>query len=235
VSYPYRLTLSYAPRATRLERVRLADAAYDQLRSTWASCEAVWERNPHGADQRRDACLTVLAPLSEFILRIDASQFACERLNDVLVAFDELHSGRRSTLLSPAPVHPGTMSMTDLMQQAVAQVCVDLLRQAGFPAGDARKRTADLFEKHQLPKFSQAKLRSVGSRLTGRGCTLDPAYDLYEWASRHAVGVRNELGIGELRRTQALRLADKLIELAKKRDHRRDFFFAHREDSSELP
>ena len=231
MTYQVSLTLSYQPCLSRLAMMRLAGASFDRLRETVEVAGVLWSQSPKGQDERREACLQVLAAATHHLTDVGVSQFARERLNDLLVAFDELRSGRHSVLLTPSPVHAGTPSMTDLAQQAMAQVCVDLLRQAGWSAGDARRKIAGLFEKHKIPKFGESKLRTIGSRLTGRGATQDPAYDLYEWASGHAKRVQAQLGMTSMTSLRALKLADTLVALTKKRDHRRDFFFALGEDS----
>ena len=232
MTYLVSLSLSYELSLSRLAKARLAGASFDRFAETVKVAGVLWSRSPKGPDERREACLQVLAAATQHLVDVGVSQFARVRLNDLLVAFDELRSGRHSVLLAPSPVHPGTPSMTDLAQQAMAQVCVDVLRRSGWSAGDARKKTAGLYEKYKLPKFSESKLRTIGSRLTGRGATQDPAYDLYEWACEHAERVQAQLGMGSLNSSRALKLADTLVALTKNRDHRRDFFFAPEEDSS---
>jgi hypothetical protein len=227
--------VAFRDRKTRLEQAREIEGLLEYFANIAVESEAVWEQTDKSADARRDACLNVFAPATQILTRLNGSQFVRDRLNDVLVAFDELRSGRHSVLLAPAPVHPGTPSVTDLGQQAMAQVCVDILRTSGLSAADARKATAGLLEKYKLPKFSESKLRAIGSRLKGAGATQDPAYDLYQWAARHADNVKAQLGIREMSRSRALKLADILVGLTKNRDHRRDFFFAPGEDSSEVP
>ena len=168
--------------------------------------------------------------------RIGISSYANERLNDILVALGELQCGRHSVLLSPAPVHPGKFSATDLQQQGLAQVCVDLLRDAGMSATEARAKVSHLFDRHQLPKFGEAKLRLLNTRLKGPGCTQDEAYDMYVWAKTHFEKTAKQLGLNPSESVaKAVKVANILIGLSKRRDHRRDFYFAPREDSSETP
>jgi hypothetical protein len=197
----------------------------------------MWEATPSkDADALRDACTVVLAQVVGFAKDIGIPEHAVLRLNDLLVALGELHHGRKSSLLTPAPVHPGSFSASDLAQQGIAQISVDLLREAGFSAGDARKKVAGIFARFRLPKFSEAKLRHLQSRLTGPGSEQDEAFEFYRWAAEM---VEAQLREGRLSRplssTAATKFVTEIVRLAKDRDHRRDFFFAPREDSSEIP
>lgn len=234
--YAGRVSVSYGQRLTRLGRLRELDEGYAQLKSNCDHSERLWQTSGHTRDERLHACSQVIAALSSFVTRGGADLYTQERLNDLLVALGELISGRRSALLSPSPVHPSTFSASDLMQQAMAQVCVDLLRGAGAGAADARKIVARLFDKNDLPKFGEAKLRLLNSRLKGRGNTQDPALEMYKWASGHAETIGAELGVWPITSVpKAKRLAATLIGLAKRRDHRHDFFFDSRADSSPVP
>ena len=236
MAYVGRVSVSYGDRVTRLERLRAADTAFEAVRTTLEQCERLWVASQKSRDERLLACVAVAAALSDFALKAGISLYAKERLNDLLVALDEPVCGRRSVLLSPTPVHAGKFSTTDLHQQALAQVCVDVLRKAGASATAARKQVSGLFEKNRLPKFSEAKLRTLNSRLKGPGCTQDEAYEIYLWTQRQMVQTATNLGIWPIESHRpATKLVDRLASLAKRRDHRRDFFFAPSEDRSELP
>ena len=233
MTYVGRVRVSYGKKWSKFERLRMVDAEFDRLIESLNLSEGHWSRSDKSQDERRLALTAVVAAMSQFAMNVGISLYAKERLNDLLVALDELSSGRHSVLLAPSPVHPSKSSITDLGQQAMAQVCVDIVREAGAGAAEARKQVSGLFEKHQLPKFSEAKLRALNSRLKGPGRSQDEAYDLYVWARSHAERTAKELGVSLTRNVQtAAKFADQLIGLAKSRDHRRDFFFAPREDSS---
>jgi hypothetical protein len=216
--------------------MRRADAEFDRMREAVDWSEKLWRQSQKSKEERFHACTAVTAALTSFAVNVGISLYAKERLNDMLVALGELGCGRHSVILAPAPVHPAKFSATDLQQQAMAQVCVDLLRDAGASATDARKRVSGTFEKYRLPKFSEAKLRTLNSRLKGSGNTQDEAYDMYLWARSQAERTGVELGVWPIRTvSKALKLVDVWVSLAKRRDHRHDFFFAPREDSSDLP
>ncbi|MEP6872522.1 MAG: hypothetical protein ABI939_11835 [Anaerolineaceae bacterium] len=233
MTYLGRVGVSYRDRLTKLERLRLVDAEGERLHGGLEQSEKLWETSGKSQDERLHACIQVAGAVTTFAANTGVSLYAKERLNDLLVALGELISGRHSVLLTPSPVHPGKFSATDLMQQAMAQVCVDVLREAGAGATEARAHVSNLFEKHQLPKFSEAKLRTLNSRLKGPGSSQDEAYGLYVWAREHADWTANALSLNPTASvTTAAEFADSLIGLAKRRDHRRDFFFAPREDSS---
>jgi len=235
MTYVGRVRLSPGAHLSKLERLRRADELFDQLKSLFAQSEALWEQSSKSQDERLHACVGVVAALADFGVKAGVSGYASERLNDLLVALDELICGRRPALFTPSPVHAGKFSTTDLAQQAMAQVCVDYLRGAGAGAEEARKKVSALFDKHKLPKFSVAKLRLLNSRLKGPGSSQDQAYDMYVWAKAHAARRARQLNVDPTRSLQtAIRLSDTLIQLAKRRDHRRDFFFAPDEDSREV-
>jgi hypothetical protein len=235
MTYSCRVSVSYGDRLTKLERLRLVDALYDELRNTFGHSQNLWEKSSQSLHERRDACVAVAIALSKFALDVGVPVYVKERVNDLLVALNELQCGRRSSLLAPAPVHPSRFAVADLQQQAIAQVCVDILRQTGESAAEARKLTAAAFGKHKLLKFSESKLRAIGSRLKGPGATQDPAYDVYQWAGEQAARTRRQMRFDELNRSSALKLINTLVGLAKRRDHRHDFFFAPGEDSSAVP
>ena len=236
MNYVGKISVSYTPKLTRLERLRLVDAEFDNLTASLNHSDQLWLASSRSQDERRDACTAVAASLFQFASSTGISNYARERMNDLLVALGELQCGRKSVLFAPAPVHPGKFSATDLQQQAVAQVCVDVLRDAGMSATDARAKVSGLFEKHQLPKFGEAKLRALNSRLRGPGCTQDEAYDLYVWAKEHFARTAVQMGVDPTESVgKASKVANILVALSKRRDHRRDFFFASREDSSEMP
>jgi len=236
VAYKSTITVYYGDRSTKLARLRVVDQQFDEFIASVMNGRGLWNEGPRNFHEQLDACIGVLGALATFALHVGIPRYAKERLNDLLVALGELNSGRNSTLLRPAPVHPGTFSPSDLGQQATAQVCVDLLRTSGASATEARTKISKLFDKHQLPKFSTAKLRALHSRLKGPGCSLDAAYDMYVSAKAFADESLAERGLGSgLSIAQAEEVADLLIGFAKRRDHRRNFYFAPREDSSEAP
>lgn len=236
MSYAGRVRVNYGRKATKLERFRFLEEHHQRLSATVTESERLWSASSKSADELRDACTAVVVAVTEFTTSVGLPLYATERLNDLLVALGELQCGRHSVLLSPAPVHPGKYSATDLQQQAMAQVCVDLLRDAGFGATEARAKVSGLFERHQLPKFGEAKLRTLNSRLKGPGASQDEAYDMYLWAKSHADVTLERLGIEPTKSPiKSLKVASILISLCKGRDHRRHFFFAPGEDRSPTP
>ena len=176
MTYQGRVRVNSGTRLTRLERLRLAEAEFERLSAIFDQSEVLWEKSSKSQDERLHACVLVVGALAHFGTNVGLSLYAKQRLNDLLVALDELMCGRHSTLLSPSPVHPSKFSTTDLAQQALAQVCVDYLRDAGAGAEEARRKVSGLFAKHQLPKFSVAKLRHLNSRLKGSGCSEDDGF-----------------------------------------------------------
>lgn len=237
MSYQGRIRVSFGDRITSLGRLRAVDERYADFVSQLGAAERMWEAAPNkDADALRDACTVVVAQVVGFAKDIGIPEYAVLRLNDLLVALGELHHGRKSSLLTPAPVHPGSFSASDLAQQGIAQLSVDLLREAGFSAGDARKKVASIFARHRLPKFSEAKLRTLQGRLTGPGSNQDEAYDFYRWAGDLVDSQLRMRGLSRpLSTNAATKFVTEIVRLAKDRDHRRDFFFAPREDSSEIP
>ena len=236
MSYVGQIRVNYGPKPSRLERFRFLEEHHARLLATVTESDRLWSASSKSADELRDACTCVAAAVTEFTRSVGVPVYGTERLTDLLVALGELHCGRHSVLLSPAPVHPGKYSASDLQQQAMAQVCVDLLRDAGLGATEARAKVSGLFEKHQLPKFGEAKLRALNSRLKGPGASQDEAYDMYLWAQAHAQSTFEQLAIEPTKSVgRALKVASILISLCKRRDHRRHFFFAPGEDSSPAP
>lgn len=236
MKYEGKLTISYGYAPSNLERLRSVDERYSELKAQLRDAERMWQATRDSADNRRDACTIVLGYLAAFAKDAGISPYALARLNDLMVALGELHHGRHSTLLVPAAVHPGGFAAIDLAQQALAQVCVDLIRESGAGAGAARTKVSSLFAKHRIPKFSEAKLRHLQSRLCGPGCTQDEGYGMYVWAKDVADGEMQRLGLRRpLSEPAALKVADALVRQASEQDHRRDFFFDPGEDSSALP
>ena len=61
------------------------------------------------------------------------------------------------------------------------------------------------------------------------------AFDMYVWAKRNAEETVRQLNVDPGRSlSAAIKLANTLVQLAKLRDHRRDFFFAPGEESSPI-
>jgi hypothetical protein len=236
MTYECRVSVFYGNRLSRLERSRLANGEFDELLDRLNDSSALWTRSDKSRDERLLACVAVVTALVQFGTSVGMPLYAKDRANNVLVALNELMCGRRSVLLSPSPVHPSSFAVADLQQQAMAQVCVDYLRRAGLGAEEARTQVSGLFEKHKLPKFGVSKLRALNSRLRGRGSSQDEAYELYIWAQEHADRTAVELNIDPASSvTSAKKFADQLIGFAKRRDHRRDFFFAPDADSRPIP
>ncbi len=236
MTYDCRVFVSYDDRPTRLDHVRAMDAQHQTLQETCVQSEQLWLQGSQSADERRDACTAVAVAMTTFAMNSGVPFYAQERVNDLLVGLNELQCGRNSVLLVPSSAHSSSFSVSDLMQQALAQVCVDLFRDAGASASEARHSVARLFEKHQLPRFGESKLRTLTTRLKGRGSTQDPAFDVYQWAKTYVEQRARELGLWPVSNVpRANKLADILIRFAKNRDHRGNFFFAPREDGSELP
>lgn len=228
MSYQGKLRVSYAGRMTSLERLRAVDDRYTQFLHDLLTAERMWEATPNkGPNELRDACTAVLAQVVGFAKDAGISSYAVSRLNDLLVALGELHNGRKSVLLSPAPVHPSGYAASDLAQQGLAQLSVDLLREAGLSASAARKKVVSTFDKHKIPRFGESKLRNLQSRLTGPGATKDEAYEFYSWAQEWlAIELRSRGLSRPLSVKGALTFVNELVRLAKERDHRHKFLFA---------
>ena len=230
------MSISYGYKPSSLERLRSVDERFGELITQFDKAERLWRSFPDTPDNRRNACTIVLGHLVSFAKDVGASPYALMRFNDLMVALGELHHGRHSELLAPAPVHAGGFAAIDLSQQGLAQVCVDLLREAGVGAGDARAKVSKLFARHGIPKFGEAKLRHLQSRLCGPGCTQDEAYDMYLWSRTLADAQIQRLGIRRpMSELAAAKVVKALVLQAKERDHRRHFFFAPGEESSAVP
>jgi hypothetical protein len=130
-------------------------------------------------DARRDSCTSVAVILLLFAKRFGLSEFTTDRLNDLTTGLGELLAGRNSALLQRADVPTRTPAATDLVNQAIAQVCVDLFRGAGLSASDAWTRTARLFLAQGFRNFSVSKIKSLG-RLSGAGASMEPAFEQYQ-------------------------------------------------------
>lgn len=179
----YRRGVSYGDRTSRLERLREIESGHRELTDLLAQLEEVWNDCGQSFDERRESCTAVVMALSMFAREFGVSDFASERLNDLGVALGELMAGRNSALLQRADRPTRTPAATDLMNQAIAQVCVDLFRAARLSADQARKRTARLFLAKGFKNFGVSKIKSLGPRLTGRGCEFDPAIGEYQMMS----------------------------------------------------
>jgi len=228
MAYQVKIRISYTDRVTSLERLRAVDERYKELVLQLAAAERLWRDDENkGSDELRTACTLVLGHVVGFVKDVGVSGHPIERLNDLLVALGELLHGRNSTLLSPARVHPSSFAAIDLAHQGLAQVSVDLLREAGMSAGDARKKVASIFAKHGIPKFGEAKLRSLQSRLIGPGCSQDEAHESYVWAkSLLASHFRSRNPTKRLTLGGAIKLGNDLVSKAKRSDHRHRFLFA---------
>jgi hypothetical protein len=225
VAYEGTITVFYGNRLTKLEQLRQIERDYIRFTSAILPSAQLWdEKGGDDLDEHRSACAGVLAAWTDFGISSGLPDYARDRLNDLLVALDELMSGRSPKLLKPASVHAGTLAVADLMQQGIAQVCVDMMRSAGATAEAARKKVSGLFAKHGMPKFGTSKLRELNSRLTGPGSKIDKAYEHFQWASKQAENLIGELGFhAPLSIKQAYQVAEMLIRTARQRDHRRNF------------
>jgi len=192
--------------------------AIETLENAWNACGK-------SAHDMRSAAVGVVAAMCNFARASGLSPFGKEFANHLLVALGELENGRRSEILQPEPVPSNSFSEIDLGQQGTAFACVQLLREAGLRAGEARAEVARYMERQGLPKFSTHKLRSLGTRLTGPGSESDPAFDYYQLAQGLiAQSVGEQRFGGKIHPDVARNSAQALIKVLSRQDHRRVFF-----------
>ena len=207
---------------SQLARLRAIEAKHETLVAFLESLERSWNACDQSLDYRRAACISTSVAVSTFAKGFGLSTFAIERINDLHVALGELEAGRTSALLSRAKLPTRTLAASDLAQQAIAQVCVDLYRAAGLAAYEAHSRTARMFLRTGFKTFGVSKIKALGVRLTGAGATLDPAYSFYamgkELVQGHFIAKRGVSG--PLNEHEVDAVALRLISLAKTRDHR---------------
>ena len=221
MTYVGRVRVSYEYRATRLERLRNMQAAYSEMRDRLGHLEETWNACSQTMDGRRNSCTSVMVAISQFAKHFDLPQFATERLNDLNVGLGELIAGRNSALLQRADMPTRTPSATDDVNQAVAQVCVDLFRGAGVGAGEARARTARLFLSQGFQNFSVSKIKLLGSRLTGMGASMDRAFGEYQMIKGVAATMLAERGTAwPPSESVAHAVARALVAKARRLDHR---------------
>jgi hypothetical protein len=172
-------------------------------------------------DARRDSCTAVQVAVCHFALAHGLPQFAKDRLNDLNVGLGELLAGRTSALLQRADAPTRTPAATDLMNQAVAQVCVDLFRGAGLRAQEAWERTARLFLAKGFKNFGVSKVKSLGSRLNGTGASMDAAFGEYQMLKDFALAMLTKRGATwPPSESVAGAVARELVSIARQNDHR---------------
>jgi hypothetical protein len=216
-----RVSVSYGLEPTKLQRLHKYEAAHAEMLQQLRIAKQLWDEGPQTLDQRRDTCTAVAAIMISFAKAFDTSEFAKERVTDLIVGLGELTAGRKSALLSRANRPTRTPAASDLLQQATAQVCVDLYRQSGVSADDARRRTARLFLRKGFKQFGYSKLKSLGSRLTGPGATMDPLYSEYGFIKGIAARALLEMGANwPPSEDAAAAVAETLVATARNRDHR---------------
>ena len=108
-----------------------------------------------------------------------------------------------------------------LSQQGIAHACVEVLRESGIGATEARKEVARYMLQKGYGKFSTHKLRTLGTSLTGPGSTKHPVYAFYVMAkgllAQHLEGSKV---VGQFHADKARVAIKAVIDKARKRDHR---------------
>lgn len=206
---------------SRLERLRESDRNHRHMIEQLIELERIWMANKQTLDDRREACTSVAAIIFKFAKASGLTPFAVEMANDLHIALGELFSGRHSELLKPAKVPSNTLAPVDLFQQGMAHACVEVLREAGIGATDARREVARYLLRSRYGKFSTHKLRTLGTGLTGPGSTEHPAFEFYVMAkgllAQHLAGSKV---VGQFHADKAREAIKAVITTARERDHR---------------
>ena len=180
------ITVSYGPAKSRNQLWREMIEAHDRMIEIFAESERRFNEGPtDDIDRIRFACTDVLIAASAFVKKMGASQFGKDRLDELIFSFAHANWGRNTPLLARANMHP-SLSPPQRVQQGAAQTCVELLRGAGLPAAEARKRTSRLFQLKKVRGLGVETLAKLGSRLSGKGAKLDPIYDYYRMTMDYA-------------------------------------------------
>jgi hypothetical protein len=180
--------------------------------------ERLWLASPQDMDCRRFACTDTMIAVAGFVKKMGLSQFAQDRLDDLIWSFARANWGQAVPLLDRAKMHPG-LSPADRMYQGAAQACVEMYTGSRVPAGEARKRTARLFQLKKVKGLGVETLAKLGSRLSGKDAKRDPTYDYYRMAIDFG---RRELerrgGAWPPTESQAENVAKAIVQIAIKQD-----------------
>jgi hypothetical protein len=166
---------------TRNEQWRETEVAHAKMMEIIEEVERRWMASPQDIDCLRFACTDTLIAVTEFTKRIGLNKFGRDRLEELIWSLARANWGQQTALLARAQMRPG-LSPIDRMYQGAAQACVELHTAARIPVGEARKRTARLFQLKRLRGLGVETLAKLGSRLSGKDSKADPVYDYYRMA-----------------------------------------------------
>lgn len=206
---------------SRLERLRKADRNHQHMIEQLLQLERIWRANKQTLDDRREACTSVAAVIFKFAKASGLTPFAVELGNDLHVALGELFAGRHSELLQPAKVASSTLAPVDLAHQGMAHACVEVLREAGLGATDARREIARYMFRKGFGKFSTHTLRTLQTGLTGPGSSHHPAFDFYVIAKQELTRhLEQSKVVGQFHVDNARLAVEAVITASRTRDHR---------------
>ena len=209
---------SIGPSMSRNERWRETEIAHAKMMGIVEEVERSWLTSSQDIDCRRFACTDTLIAVTGFVRKMGLNQFAQDRLDELIWSLARANWGRQAPLLGRAKMHPG-LSPMDRMYQGAAQACVEMFTAARLPVGEARRRTARLFQLKRIKGLGVETLAKLGSRLSGRSAKEDANYDYYRTAIDFA---RYELerrgGTWPPTESQADNIAKAVIGLTLKQD-----------------
>lgn len=206
---------------SRMERFRAADQSHQQMIDELSVIERIWQANAQTMDDRMEACIGIAASVFKFAKGAGLTPFAVAMANDLLLALGELHAGRHSELLRPGKVASNTPAPVDLAHQGMAHACVEILREAGLGATEARKEVEQYMVRAGFGKFSTHKLRALQTELTGPGSTSHPAFEFYTMAKQElARHLEPTMVVGQFHADAARIAIQAILVAARRRDHR---------------
>ena len=210
--------IEFRPSPSRLER------SHREMLDQLEELERDWGRCGHTIDDRRQACTSAAAIFFQFAWSAGLTPLAHELGQQLQIALNELSAGRHSQLLKPAKGPSNRPSTLDHIEQGLAHACVEVLRESGLGAKEARGEVARYMLQKGFGKFSTHKLRTLGTNLTGPGSAQHPTYKHYINAKTFLV---KRLGgselTGQYNADQARKLIRQIIASAGKLDCRTDF------------
>ena len=210
---------------SRLERLRIADAAHDQMITKMLWVEQGWDTLGQDRKAMRAAVIEVSVAMFEFAKSAGITEFGSQFCSHLLVAIGELQNGRHSDLLRPSKVPSNQLAASDRVQQGVAYACVETLREAGLNATESRREVSRMMASEGFKKFSTHTLSAIQTRLTGPGSTEDQSYELYSFARQQFQTALAGKKVGGCYHPDEARNAVKVIlRMLRDRDHRLDFF-----------
>jgi hypothetical protein len=177
-----RVQFSVGRSVTRNEQWRGTELAHAKMMEIIEEVERRWLASPQDTDCLRFACTDTLIAVTSFMKKLGLNPFAEDRLDELIWSFARANWGQSTPLLARARMHPGHLSPIDRLYQGAAQACVEMYTGAGLPVGEARKRTARLFQLKKVKGLGVETLAKLGSRLSGKNAKSDPTYDYYRMA-----------------------------------------------------